>query len=148
MTRPRDIGTQAETAVVRYLQAHGWPHAERRALRGIQDAGDITGTPGVCWEVKAGHAAETAGDGTIDRWLRETQREAENAHADWGVLVVKRPGHGMRSVGDWWAIVPLNTLTEDGTSDGHLHPDAPVRLTLAPLCQLLHILGYGQEDAP
>src|SRR5690606_4660297 len=52
--KPRDTGTRAETAVVRYRRDHGWPHAERRALRGNQDAGDITGTPGVCWSVKAG----------------------------------------------------------------------------------------------
>lgn len=34
MSRPRDIGTRAETAVVAWLQAHGWPGAERRALHG------------------------------------------------------------------------------------------------------------------
>src|SRR5690606_27104000 len=53
MSRSKDIGTRAETAVVRYLRANGFEHAERRALRGRQDAGDITGTPGICWEVKA-----------------------------------------------------------------------------------------------
>ena len=142
MTRPRDIGTQAETAVVHYLQTHGWPHAERRALRGTQDAGDITGTPGVCWEVKAGKAAETAGDRTIERWLRETQHEAENARAEWGVLVVKRVGHGMRSVGNWWAIIPLSDLVADGVNAPASDPFVPVRLTLAPLCQMLYDLGY------
>lgn len=46
--RPKAIGTAAETAVVRYLAAHGFPAAERRALHGATDLGDITGTPGLC----------------------------------------------------------------------------------------------------
>ena len=35
--RPKAIGTAAETAVVRYLAAHGFPAAERRALHGARD---------------------------------------------------------------------------------------------------------------
>ena len=46
--RPKAIGTAAETAVVRYLAAHGFPAAERRALHGATDLGDITGTPRSC----------------------------------------------------------------------------------------------------
>ena len=37
VTRSKDIGTRAETAVVRYLAAHGFPAAERRALHGATD---------------------------------------------------------------------------------------------------------------
>lgn len=37
--RPKAIGTAAETAVVRYLAAHGFPAAERRALHGATDHG-------------------------------------------------------------------------------------------------------------
>ena len=36
-------GTGFEVAVVDYLKAHGFPHAERRAQRGVNDAGDISG---------------------------------------------------------------------------------------------------------
>lgn len=79
MTRPRDIGTRAETAVVRVLRDHGFPHAERRALRGSQDAGDITGTPGVVWEVKGGERAKNASHGQLSKWLHETSRERETA---------------------------------------------------------------------
>ena len=59
VNKPKQIGTRAETAVARYLAANGFPHAERRTLRGREDAGDITGTPGVCWEVKGGEAHVT-----------------------------------------------------------------------------------------
>ena len=38
--RPKAIGTAAETAVVRYLAAHGFPAAERRALHGATDLGE------------------------------------------------------------------------------------------------------------
>lgn len=80
--RPRDIGTAAETAVVRCLRTAGFPHAERRALRGVLDAGDVTGTPGVAWEVKGGAAARTASDGQLVAWLAETERERLTAGAD------------------------------------------------------------------
>ena len=36
--RSKAIGTAAETAVVRYLAAHGFPAAERRALHGATAA--------------------------------------------------------------------------------------------------------------
>ena len=51
--RSRDKGTSWETQVVRFLQEHGWPLAERRARRGTRDAGDVAGVAGVCIEVKA-----------------------------------------------------------------------------------------------
>lgn len=108
MNRPKAIGTAAETAVVRYLQANGFPHAERRAMRGTLDCGDITGTPGICWEVKGGEAARSASDGLIDQWLDETERERVNARADVGVLVVQRRGIGPANAGSWWAITPVS----------------------------------------
>ena len=48
----RGKGTHAETQVVNYLIDHGWPHAERRALNGSRDRGDVAGIPGVVVEVK------------------------------------------------------------------------------------------------
>ena len=65
MSRSKDIGTRAEAAVVRYLCANGWANAERRALRGSADWGDVTGTPGLVWEVKGGDAAKDASDNQI-----------------------------------------------------------------------------------
>lgn len=88
MTRPKDIGTRFETELVKYLRAAGWRHAERRALSGSKDLGDVTGTPGLVWEAKA-HATVT--DGLIADWQNQTRLEARNANADLGVLVIKRP---------------------------------------------------------
>jgi len=52
MSKAKAKGTSAETAVVKYLIDNGFPYAERRALNGALDLGDITGTPALAWEVK------------------------------------------------------------------------------------------------
>ena len=79
--RSKDIGTDCERAVARYLAANGWPSAEIRRTHGSLDLGDITGTPGLIWEVKGGHAAEQATDADITAWLEETELERSNAEA-------------------------------------------------------------------
>lgn len=104
--KPKAIGTAAETAVVRYLVAHGFGSAERSALHGGEDQGDITGTPGICWEVKGGHAAEGASDLLIADWLAETETERRHRGADVAVLVRKRKGKGAASAAGWWAHLP------------------------------------------
>ena len=45
MSKAKQKGTLAESALVKFLQSAGFPNAERRALAGINDLGDITGTP-------------------------------------------------------------------------------------------------------
>ena len=47
MNKPKRIGTAAETAVTRYARTAGFPLAERRALAGGADLGDILLAPGV-----------------------------------------------------------------------------------------------------
>ncbi len=42
MSKSKQKGTAAETAVVKYLKANGFPKAERRALQGNLDKGDIS----------------------------------------------------------------------------------------------------------
>jgi len=135
--KPRAIGTATETAVVRYLAANGFPHAERRSLRGSLDAGDITGTPGVAWSVKGGVAAKTASDGQVGRWLAELERQRTNAAATVGVLVLQRAGIGEANAGRWWAVVGYGGLC-CGVVDG-----PPARLHLADVCTLLRNAGYG-----
>lgn len=86
MTRSKQKGTSAETAVVRYLQANGFPHVERRALAGVNDKGDIAGVPGVVIEVKNCSRMDLSG------WVREAETERDNAHAAVGVVWHKRRG--------------------------------------------------------
>jgi len=135
MARPKDIGTAAETAVVKALRVHGFPHAERRALAGTYDLGDIVGTVGIVWEVKGGEAAKSASDGQIEKWLEETERERLNANAEYGVLVVQRKGIGAPNAHRWWAILAEQHYT--------------TRWYLEDICYWLRAQGYGTplEDA-
>ena len=105
MTASKDKGTRAETAVVRYCRGF-FPAAERRALHGRHDVGDILLAPGIIIEVKAGKAAQTASLRKIRDWIAETQREVVNADADLGLLVTQRQGLGLSRVEDWecWSV--------------------------------------------
>lgn len=97
MSKSKSKGTAAESAVVSFLRTRGWPHAERLALQGAHDRGDVTGTPGVVWEVKNCAELDLAG------WLHEAEVERENAHADHGLVVAKPVGIGTSRVASWYA---------------------------------------------
>lgn len=85
-------GTQAESAVVEYMNENGWS-VERRALGGSKDKGDIAGAP-VVIEVKNCATASLA------QWIAEADAEAQNAGVDLGVVWHKRRGKG--SPADWY----------------------------------------------
>lgn len=101
MSNPsKQKGTAAETQVVQYLRRFGWEYAERRALQGILDKGDIAGVhPDVCLEVKACRQMDLAG------WCAELEVERHNANARYGAVIAKR--RGTLDVGRWYAIQPL-----------------------------------------
>ena len=145
----RSIGTPAETAVVNYLRRHGFEHAERRALTGALDKGDIAGCIGICWEVKAGNAAANASDGQVDKWLEETETERKNANADIGILVMKRKGVSGTRAGEWWAVLDGGVFAdlvyepEPGARPFSRTIDAPVRVHLATVVELLRDCGFG-----
>lgn len=105
MSANRRKGTAAESALVGFLRTVGWPHAERRALAGAKDKGDVTGCIGLVFEQKAANRID------IPAWLRETEAERINAAADYGVLVIKPRGVGDTRVGQWAAVMPLGDLT-------------------------------------
>lgn len=107
MTKSKAKGTKAESDVVRYLQ-QWWPAAERRALSGNKDKGDVAGIPGVVVEVKA---AQTQ---LLPKWRRETWAEMENAGAAHCILVVKRP---YKPVWQWDAYIPNVFLPWDFGGD-------------------------------
>lgn len=109
-SKSKQKGTTAEREVVRYLQ-QWWPAAERRALSGNKDKGDVAGIPGVVVEVKA---AQTQ---LLTKWQRETLVERQNAGATACVLVVKRP---YKPVAQWDAYLtrsPLDNLMDFSEGD-------------------------------
>lgn len=146
--RPKDIGTAAETAVVRAARRLGFPGAERRALHGSTDLGDVLLCPGAIVEVKGGDAARKASDGQIAAWLGETDRERLNAGAAVGLLVTQRSGIGATNADRWWAHLSLDQLASwrglirvPGAAGVDV---APVRLFLGDALLLLRTCGWGE----
>lgn len=144
VNRPKQIGTAAETAVVRAARTRGFPHADRLTLTGAHDRGDITLCPGVIIEVKGGETARSASDAVIEAWLNETNREAIHAGADVAFLVVQRRGVGAPNAHRWWAWWRLGWLEH---ARGTHHVDdvdpTPVRMLLGDALQLIRAAGYG-----
>ena len=87
MSKQRDKGTKWETSIVDYLHTKGLPHAERRALHGTHDLGDISGIPGIVIEAKNQARHSWA------EWLDEAVEETRNASADVGVVWAHRRVH-------------------------------------------------------
>lgn len=96
MTASRAKGTRAESAVVEFMKANGWPHAERHAQHGSRDIGDVNVGPAVVVEVKASSRMSLA------EWMAELGEEMDNADTDMGVCVVKR--RGTTDVGKYYAV--------------------------------------------
>lgn len=150
MSRSKAIGTAAERAVVKTLRTLGFPHAERRALRGELDAGDVAGCPGLVFEVKGGDKAKNAGDEQIAAWMLQTAAERENAGALLGVLVTQRSGVGPNNAHRWWAYLTASAVAALMTNGPcPMFDDTPnpiVRLTLGDVCALLRYAEYA--DTP
>lgn len=102
MSKSKRKGTAAESAVVAWLRDHGWPSAERRALSGSNDRGDIAGVAGIVLEVKACREMDLAG------WCKEAEAERTNDGADHGIVIAKK--RGTTDVGQWYAILPVEQM--------------------------------------
>jgi hypothetical protein len=101
VSKQRDKGTKAETAWVNYLRTFGFDGAERAALRGRADTGDVTGTPGLVTEVKWQQTI------ALPAWMRELENEVGNAThpagpPPIGALVMKPRGVGLDRQGEWY----------------------------------------------
>lgn len=147
VNKPKNIGTSTETAVVRVARPLGFPLAERVALAGENDLGDVRLAPWVHLEVKGGKAAEQASDAQIETWMLETERELANARALAGALVTKRKGVGAGRAHLWWAYVRASWLAQWRTYPSSFllphQPDLTIRMTLDSLLVQLRAAGYG-----
>lgn len=98
MSRQKDIGTRAETALVRYARARtGSDAVDRIALHGGSDEGDVGHIPchGLEGFAEVKNYKGNATDGQLDRWRQETLRERGNGGWGFGLLVVHRAGCNM-----------------------------------------------------
>lgn len=114
MSRNRAKGTSWESAVVTYLRGRGWPHAERRALSGANDRGDVAGVIGVVIECKNAAKVELAA------WLDEASAERDNDRADLGVAWFKR--RGKTNPGKGFVVMDGDTFTWLLRSAGYGQP--------------------------
>jgi len=96
-------GSKFEVDVVAYLKDHGFPYAERRALRGTLDAGDVAGIAGWVLEVK-NHAKLDIGN-----WSTEAAKEASNDGCSRWAVVHKRRQH---STAEAFVTLPLRLFAE------------------------------------
>ena len=104
MSKEKQKGTAAESAVVKFLQENGFIYAERRALHGTVDKGDITGCGPIVFEVKDHKTI------TLSAWLKELHDEMVNAKANTGAVIAKR--RGTMDVGQWYAVMPVEGLVK------------------------------------
>lgn len=141
MSKAKNIGTRAETAVRNYLLSVGYDplQAHRNVLKGTADEGDVwlrevAGL--IVFEIKGGKMAKEASYGQVQKWLEETETERKNANARLGFLVTQRAGVGYPRAGEWWAYAKLGDLNYLHTH-GDSSNDTIVRLTLADLVKLI-----------
>ena len=104
MSKAKQKGTLAETAVTRYLQENGID-ARRLPLSGSKDQGDIliSGPRTFTLEVKNHRTMDLAG------WVDQAAVEKCNAGTDYGVVVHKR----LRKTdpGCYYVTLPLSEFT-------------------------------------
>ena len=113
-------GRQSEHAVADYLRRNGFDHAE--PVGAGRSGTDVTGTPGIDWEVKARRGLNLAG------LLRQLDERA--AQERLGVGVVRLDGQGPASVETWAAVLTLADLVALLRAAGYGTPHArPVTWT-------------------
>ena len=116
MSKARKRGTSWETAITNYLRTHGFPHAERRALSGREDRGDINAAPGLCIEAKSQSRYSLA------EWVDEAEVEGHNAGAD--VTVVWAHRRGVASPAGGYVILTGERFVRLLHAAGYGDPDA------------------------
>lgn len=124
VNRSKTKGTAAETAVVGYLRVSGWPYAERRALNGNSDRGDIAGIVGATVEVKNCARIE------LGAWVDEAETERLNDRSDHAAVWHKRRGKG--NPADWFVTMTgaqyvqlLHAAGYGQSTNGLPHDDPP-----------------------
>jgi hypothetical protein len=131
---PKKRGTAAETAVVKHLHNQLIP-AERRALKGATDEGDVWLWHGrVVLEVKTRKTRPS--DEAITQMWQEANREAGRVtNCDLCALILKRPGK--TNPGLWWCVLTTaDWLWALGVDPDQAPPGASNQLVTVTLADL------------
>ena len=94
----KERGRDTERALAALLTGEGWPFAE--ATGAGRGGSDITGTPGLQWEIKARRGLNLAAD------LRQAAGHGEGLP----ILAVRLDGQGPASIAEWPAVLRLGDL--------------------------------------
>ena len=142
MSKSKDIGTRAETAVRNYLLSIGYDPmtAHRNVLKGSADEGDVWLRESyglIVFEIKGGKSAKDASYEQVRKWYEEAEIEKANANGKFGFLVTQRAGVGYPRAGEWWAYAKLSDIIYLRTYMD-TNSDILVRLTLRELVSLIH----------
>lgn len=106
-------GTRAETRVVNHLTAHGL-NAERKALKGNKDEGDIQmrhpdGSVWMSLEVKTGKMTQDYSRKQLDGWLDQARVEGINCDQQCHLVIV-RYGRKLCDAEVWWKIGDIRRM--------------------------------------
>lgn len=143
MSSSKAIGTRVESAVTNEFLSHGI-HAQRTALAGSQDVGDVHVDYGrMVIECKGGEAAHSASWNLLAAWWLEAEAEAARVpECDLAVLVVKRKGSGKAR--DWRAFVRIDEYLWV-TKALELHAPRVVEVPLGGLIADLAAAGWAGD---
>ena len=103
-------GTSYETMVVEYLKAAGFTRSYRPALTGSGDTGDINGIENAMGDdaiVQCKNQKKFNLSGWLDDTVQQAATKSENALP---ILVVKRPGKGVKQLGESYAVMRLEDV--------------------------------------
>lgn len=148
MSKSKQKGTAYEREVLMFLRKHG-VNAERVALHGSRDEGDLRVIARGMRIVIECKDVRDAGPALIERWRDETDVERGNADADAAILVRHLPGNGQARRGadecqmtlrDLWRITGTTCPATFSVADPD---DEWISVSLA---QAARWLG-GQEEA-
>lgn len=103
-TKPVDIGTKAETDVVRWAMTHEFIAADRLTKKGIHDRGDVKITDEVMVQVKDGYTnGREPTDFQIGKWLGDLDDQKKEGGWQYTFLVHKRAGKANPDMWRWYA---------------------------------------------
>lgn len=88
-------GLQAQNYFAEYLQGCGWPFAQSTGSG--RQGEDVTGTPGLAFEVKASHEFR------VESWLRQAE-----TRPGLPILVYRGNGQGPATIGRWPMILRVD----------------------------------------
>lgn len=94
----KERGRETEHITAQHLTQNGFPHAQ--PVGAGRSGTDITGTPGINWEIKARRALNLGAD------LRQVAKHGNGL----GILVIRLDGMGPASIADW----PMAMRLSDG----------------------------------